>query len=96
MADSNEAPYQPSALWRTLSSTVMFNVGGLCRAFLLLCSKTEVNGLEPFLELVDSRRDPTMRERGLVTGEFDAMLMCRVALCFETRMALLILWVGCL
>jgi hypothetical protein len=46
----------------------MFEIGALCRAFLLGVSTLEVNGLERFMELLDSRRDPSKRTRGLITG----------------------------
>lgn len=59
---------RPSAPWRALSSTIMFEVGALSRAFLLALCKVEVNGLESFLELLESRRDPSARTKGLLTG----------------------------
>ncbi|KAL1964445.1 hypothetical protein VTN77DRAFT_7003 [Rasamsonia byssochlamydoides] len=58
---------RPSAWWRAGSSTTMFEVGALCRAFLFTVCTVEVNGLEAFTELLDSRRDPSKRTRGLVT-----------------------------
>lgn len=68
MSEAGDGPFEPSALWRGLSAAVMFGIGGFCRSFMLVASKPEINGLESFLELVDSRRDPRNRERGLVTG----------------------------
>lgn len=59
---------QPSSLWRACSSATMFQVGALCRAFLLGLNSTEVHGLESFMELLDSRSDPATRKRGLITG----------------------------
>lgn len=59
---------RPSLWWRAGSSATMFNVGALCRAFLLSFSTLEVNGLDEFVQLLDSRRDPTERTRGLITG----------------------------
>lgn len=50
----------------------MFEIGALCRGFLLGLSKLEVNGLERFTELLDSRRDPSKRTRGLITGWFSS------------------------
>lgn len=47
----------------------MFEIGALCRGFLLGFGKLEVNGLERFTELLDSRRDPSKRTRGLITGK---------------------------
>lgn len=46
----------------------MFEVGALCRAFLFAACTVEVNGLEGFTKLLDSRREPSKRTRGLVTG----------------------------
>lgn len=59
---------KPSSLWRASSSATMFEIGALCRAFLLYANTPEVNGLESFMELLDSRRDPSKRTRGLITG----------------------------
>jgi monolysocardiolipin acyltransferase len=52
----------------------MAEIGALCRGFLLGLSKLEVNGLESFTELLDSRRDHTTRTRGLITGKFFSAL----------------------
>jgi monolysocardiolipin acyltransferase len=41
--------------------------GLLSRSFLYGFSHPEVHGLEPFLRLLDSRRDVAARERGLIT-----------------------------
>lgn len=49
----------------------MFEVGAFSQAFLSLASYTEVNGLEGFLQLLDSRNDPSQRTRGLLTGKWD-------------------------
>jgi monolysocardiolipin acyltransferase len=57
-----------------MSSTTIFGVAALCRSFLFLCSRPEVHGLDSFLELLDSRRDPATRTRGLLTGTCDYML----------------------
>lgn len=46
----------------------MFEIGVLCRGFLLAARTAEVNGLESFVQLLDSRRDLSKRTRGLVTG----------------------------
>lgn len=48
----------------------MFDIGALCRGFLVTLSNLEVNGLEAFTELLDSRRDPSKRTRGLITGKY--------------------------
>lgn len=54
----------------------MTEIGALCRGFLLGLSKLEVNGLQSFTELLDSRRDPATRTRGLITGEFWVFGFC--------------------
>jgi monolysocardiolipin acyltransferase len=51
-----------------MSSTTIFGVAALCRSFLYMCSRPEVNGLDSFLELLDSRSDPSQRTKGLLTG----------------------------
>lgn len=56
----------------------MAEIGTLCRGFLLGLSKLEVNGLESFTELLDSRWDPTTRTRGLITGKFLLPLKTRI------------------
>lgn len=66
--DSRATAECPSAAWRELSSTTMFGVGALCRAFLLAGSRPEFHGLESFMELLDSRMNPSQRSRGLITG----------------------------
>lgn len=58
----------PSLPWRLLSSTTMLGVSALCRGFLYGLSHPEVNGLESFLEIIESRKDPAQRSRGLLTG----------------------------
>ncbi|RAK94862.1 uncharacterized protein BO80DRAFT_370169 [Aspergillus ibericus CBS 121593] len=79
--DSGATAEAPSLPWRALSSTTIFGVAALCRSFLYVCSRPEVHGLDSFLELLDSRADPTQRTRGLLTG----------TLPFFVR-----LWLGCL
>lgn len=61
---------RPSAFWRVWSSMTMFEIGALSRAFLLATRTAELNGLESFVQLLDSRRDPSKRTRGLVTGMY--------------------------
>lgn len=60
----------PSVPWRLLSSTTMLGVGALCRAFLLGVSRPEINGLDSFLEILESRKDPSQRSKGLLTGKW--------------------------
>ncbi|KAL2820893.1 hypothetical protein BDW59DRAFT_181339 [Aspergillus cavernicola] len=65
--DSGATGDSPSPFWRGLSSTTIYGVAALCRSFLLVCSRPETHGLEPFLELLDSRKDPSQRKKGLLT-----------------------------
>lgn len=48
----------------------MFEIGALSRAFLLATRTAELNGLESFVQLLESRWDPSKRTRGLVTGMY--------------------------
>ncbi|GFF66833.1 phosphate acyltransferase [Aspergillus lentulus] len=57
----------PSLPWRALSATTIFGVAALCRSFLFMCSRPEINGLDSFLELLESRQDRSRRTRGLLT-----------------------------
>lgn len=47
---------------------VMAFTGTLSRAFLFGLNRTEVHGLDDFLEVLDGRADIEGRERGLITG----------------------------
>lgn len=60
-------PTRPSLSWRLASTTVMTSVGALSRAFLYGFNNMEVMGLKDFLEVLDKRKDPVKRERGLLT-----------------------------
>ena len=64
---TQERPYEPPWTFRTSSAATVGIVGALSRIFLYGLSKTETQGLDIFLELVDNRRDGTKRERGLIT-----------------------------
>ena len=66
---TGSVPYEPSLPYRLISGTIIGIVGTLCKAFLFGASRTEVHGLDKFLELLDRRRDPRRRERGLITGK---------------------------
>jgi len=66
--EAEERPYEPPMLTRAISSLTLGGVGFLCRSFLFALSRTEVHGLDNFLELLDERKDPKKRERGLITG----------------------------
>lgn len=54
--------------WRATSSFVMGMTGVLSKALLFGFNRVEVHGLPAFLELLESRKDPGTRERGLITG----------------------------
>lgn len=65
---AEERPYEPSLPWRAVSSTTLGMVGFLSRTFLYAFNKTEVRGLDRFIEILDSRKDETARTKGLITG----------------------------
>lgn len=69
-ADTGDSP---SLAWRASSSVTILGVAALCRAFLYGCSRPETHGLDSFLEILDSRQDPTKRTKGLITGELPAI-----------------------
>ena len=58
----------PSLPWRVTSSLVMGVSSCISKAFLFGFNKTEVYGLQRFLDMLDSRADPAKRQRGLITG----------------------------
>lgn len=60
---------QPSLPWRLGSSLVMGLTGAICRVVMFGANKTEVHGLDRFLELLDEKRDIDSRQRGLITGK---------------------------
>lgn len=69
MAAANPSP-QPSLSWRIGSSITMGTIGVMSRLFMFGANRTEVHGLENFLELLDQREDIESRKRGLLTGEY--------------------------
>lgn len=71
---NEERPYQQSLPWRATSSTTLGLVGFLSRTFLYAFNRTEVQGVEKFMELLDERRDERSRTRGLLTGESNVVL----------------------
>lgn len=89
----------PSAAWTTTSSTTMFGVGALCRAFLLGGSYPELHGLESFMKLLDSRRDVSQRTKGLLTGTvvFQSLrcLRCANTIPSQCRIILACTYVRC-
>ncbi|ORY69906.1 uncharacterized protein BCR38DRAFT_454809 [Pseudomassariella vexata] len=58
---------QPRLPWRATSSFVMGVTGMLSRGFLYGLNTVEVTGLQRFLDILDKRKDPEKRERGLIT-----------------------------
>jgi monolysocardiolipin acyltransferase len=68
--DSGATADCPSLGWRAMSNTTMWGVAGLCRAFLSVLSTAEVHGGDAFTALLDSRRDPSQRKKGLITGTY--------------------------
>jgi monolysocardiolipin acyltransferase len=67
--DAGSTAEAPSLPWRIWSNTTMFGVAGLCRAFLSGLCHAEVHGHEEFTALLDSRKDPAQRSKGLITGK---------------------------
>jgi monolysocardiolipin acyltransferase len=64
---AQERPYEPPLSHRVPSALTIGIVGFMCRAFLYAFSRTETEGLEPFLRILDERKDASRRERGLIT-----------------------------
>jgi monolysocardiolipin acyltransferase len=62
-----ERPDQPPLDSRIASALTIGVVGTLARTFLYALSTTETHGLDNFLDIIDQRRDPLNRERGLIT-----------------------------
>ncbi|KAK5127890.1 hypothetical protein LTR85_005007 [Meristemomyces frigidus] len=62
-----ERPYQPPMSWRVASALDIGTVGFLCRSFLYGLNRTEVHGLDRFLDILDGRKDEKARTRGLIT-----------------------------
>lgn len=52
-----------SLFWRSLSRAVLTSVGLLSKGFLRLQRNVRVDGLEQFLNILESKRD-----RGIITG----------------------------
>lgn len=61
-------PEQPSLPWRVASSFTMGFIGIISRVAMKAGNRSEMHGLDDFLELLDGREDPQRRERGLLTG----------------------------
>ncbi|KAI9792197.1 MAG: hypothetical protein M1816_002737 [Peltula sp. TS41687] len=61
-------PTSPSLPWRVGSTIVMSMASLLSRSFLYGASKTEIQGLDEFLQILDERKDIDGRERGLLTA----------------------------
>ncbi|KAJ4304178.1 Lyso-phosphatidylcholine acyltransferase [Collariella sp. IMI 366227] len=68
MSDPVSPSHQrPSLSWRIKSAMIMGMTGVLSRVFLYGFNKVEVTGLDRFLAILDSRKDPANRKRGLLT-----------------------------
>ena len=53
---------------RLKSALIMGMTGIISRCFLYGFNSVEVTGLSRFIALLDSRKDPAKRQRGLLTG----------------------------
>ena len=62
-----ERPNEPPLDSRIASVLTIGFVGTLARTFLYALSTTETHGLDKLLGIIDQRKDPTNRERGLIT-----------------------------
>ncbi|KAK4986821.1 Lyso-phosphatidylcholine acyltransferase [Elasticomyces elasticus] len=60
-------PWQPSWPWRASSTIVVGITGFLCRSFIYGLNRTEVQGLDNLLRVIDERNEVDRRQRGLVT-----------------------------
>lgn len=60
---------RPNGLWRGASAMTMGLTTTTSKVFLYGLNRVEVTGLDKFVELLESRRDPFERERGLITGK---------------------------
>lgn len=58
---------RPNGLWRGTSAMVMGLTGTLSKTFLYGLNDLEVFGLDNFMQILESRRDPSQRQRGLIT-----------------------------
>ncbi|KAL2016287.1 hypothetical protein VTK56DRAFT_3915 [Thermocarpiscus australiensis] len=61
------APQRPSLSWRLKSAMIMGMTGVISRCFLYGFNTVEVTGLSRFLDILESRKDPAKRQRGLLT-----------------------------
>jgi monolysocardiolipin acyltransferase len=77
---SPTSPSQPSLPWRATSSFVMGVTGFLSRSFLFGFSYTEVIGLDRFLEVLDGRKDVSSRDKGLLTGTYQPIILGKLAM----------------
>ncbi|KAL2181393.1 uncharacterized protein P884DRAFT_288620 [Thermothelomyces heterothallicus CBS 202.75] len=67
MAAPEPALQRPSLSMRLKSAMIMGMTGVLSKCFLYGFNRVEVTGLSRFLDILDSRRDPAKRQRGLLT-----------------------------
>ncbi|KAK1756051.1 hypothetical protein QBC47DRAFT_378951 [Echria macrotheca] len=64
---SQSPPPTLSLSWRMASATIMGVTGIISRSFLYGLNSVEVTGLSRFLEILETRKDPEKRKRGLLT-----------------------------
>ena len=65
---AEDHPTSPSLPWRVGSVMAMAFSGSISRAFLFGLNRTQVHGLDNFLEVLEERADIDGRDRGLITG----------------------------
>ena len=71
-SDTSPPPVQPSLPWRIGSALVVAFVGSSSRLYMFGLNRTEVHGLDGFLDTLDRRKDVGGRNRGLITGLLNA------------------------
>jgi monolysocardiolipin acyltransferase len=65
---SDRVPLRPSLTWRVSSMFTLGLVASLSRLYMFAFEKTDLHGLNDFLKLLDERKRPEDRRRGLITG----------------------------
>jgi len=67
-AKARIVPDLSSLSWRIRATAVIAFTGIASKIFLYGLNRTEVQGLDEFVKILEERRDPAGRERGLLTG----------------------------
>ena len=70
-------PTSPTLLSQRTSAFTLGLIGTLAKAFTFGFNRQQVHGADTFLEVLESRRDPEARKRGLITGRYDEVSCVR-------------------